>query len=613
MSAKAKRSKTAQHRPATRKRKFKHDGHRAVDLFSGFGGLTRGIEKAGFTTIMAANHNAYKVEVHEANHPNAEHWICDLVDPDSSDYHSPRDLPPAEMLVAGISCVHHSGANAAKAYAQGRSLFDFEDAEWEERVTKSERDRATAICVLQYAELHHPLVMLIECTTELVSWGDALPNKPSIGDGKTYRWWLNEVHKLGYRSRTLYLNSQFFGVPQSRDRIYIAFWDVKLPTPDLDHRPMAWCGRCDSLVESTWAWRTGVPPSGRVRYGEQYHYVCPRCSKQVVPPMTPSLKALDLSNLGTRIGDRKRPLAPASMARAERCRQRFAEFPAVLMPAKSMHGTEKHPWQPMPTQTSQQETALLSTGAVLTVAGNTFEREGSDCRSRTFAEPLWTQHATNGVGVLTPPIAGIVPYRSGNQPVLSSEPMPTQGALEAMGVLSAGVMPFRANTLPTMASEPMPTQMSDQVAGVLTAAGFIKHNGGLSEAGYRAHPLSSPLGAVTSEDTHGLLFSGWYKQAANAIDTAPHGLDDPLGTLTAKLNVGLLSAWQTALRDLKLDDCYFRMMFSHEVGTACGFDLQSQGGEFIVWGTARDQVDGFGNAVSPPVGTWCGERLGAIL
>ena len=57
---------------------------------------------AAFTTIMAANHNRYKVEVHEANHPYAEHWIADLVDPTSADYHSARDLPAADLLVAGV-------------------------------------------------------------------------------------------------------------------------------------------------------------------------------------------------------------------------------------------------------------------------------------------------------------------------------------------------------------------------------------------------------------------------------------------------------------------------------------------------------------------------------
>ena len=45
---------TAEYRPALGKRRFAHDDLVAVDLFSGFGGLTKGINDAGFTTIMAA-------------------------------------------------------------------------------------------------------------------------------------------------------------------------------------------------------------------------------------------------------------------------------------------------------------------------------------------------------------------------------------------------------------------------------------------------------------------------------------------------------------------------------------------------------------------------------
>ena len=107
---------TAQHRPAARRRRFRHDEYIAGDLFSGFGGLTQGIERAGFTAIVAANHNEYKVKVHEANHPHVEHWIADLVDPDSSDYHSVRELPPVDLLAAGVDGVNHSPANTKKAY-----------------------------------------------------------------------------------------------------------------------------------------------------------------------------------------------------------------------------------------------------------------------------------------------------------------------------------------------------------------------------------------------------------------------------------------------------------------------------------------------------------------
>lgn len=57
------------------------------------------------------------------------------------------------------------------------------------------------------------------------------------------------------------------------------------------------------------------------------------------------------------------------------------------------------------------------------------------------------------------------------------------------------------------------------------------------------------------------------------------------------------------------------MMKPAEIGRGCGFDVDfaGQAGTFIVWGSARNQVDGYGNAVSPAVGEWIGLRLRAAL
>jgi len=590
--------KTAQHRPANRRRHYRHDEYTAVDLFSGFGGLTEGIVRAGFTAITAANHNEYKVTIHEANHPEVEHWIADLVNTDSPSYHSAADLPAADLLCAGVSCVNHSQANTQKAYAQGLSLFDLDDPDYEDRVTRSERDRATANCVLHYAQKHHPRLILVECTTELQSWGFQVPGKRKVGDGSTYQWWLKQFELLGYRYRELYLNSMFFGVPQSRDRLYICMWDQQVPTPDLEHRPMSHCVRCDTIVEGVWTWKTGVPPTGSVRYGKQYSYRCPSCRSEVVPAATPSLYALDLTNLGTRIGDRKRPLAPATMARAERCRQRFADFPAVLMPITRRGTTASsgtHPWQPMRTQTSQQETAILSamlmpakatrgaerniTEPMGTQMANSFEHPGSTCRTRDLAEPLWAQLSTNSTGVLRPPVAmSVVNWQGAPRGV--DDVLPTQGGSETLGIVSSGVLPYRKNTTPTTHAEAMPTVTSDQIPGMLSAFGWFKQNG------------------------------------STGTETAPHSVMDPFGTLTSRDTTALLGAqWREALADLKLEDCYFRMMASHEIGRGCGFDVNfpNYQGTFKVWGSERDQVDGYGNAVSPQVGEFLGGRLRAAL
>lgn len=597
-NARKARPLTASHRPATRRRRFRHDELVAVDLFSGFGGLTKGIEMAGFTTIMAANHNPYKVEVHEANHPTAEHWIADLVDPEAADYHSARDLPAADLLVAGVSCVNHSQANTQKAYEQGVSLFDLDDPDFDARVTRSERDRATANCVLHYAAAHRPRMILVECTTELTSWGPAVPGRPKVGDGSTYRWWLKQFDLLNYRHKVLYLNSMFFGVPQSRDRAYWVFSDRSLPEPDLDHRPISRCHHCDQNVEAVWSWKTGLPATGSVRYGKQYEYRCSRCHRPVVPPMTPSLAALDLSTLGTRIGDRAKPLAPATMARAERCRRRFAEFPAVLMPAKAAHGSERHPWQPLSTQTSQQETAILSTGTVIAA-----HRHNGD--GQHISLPMDTVTTTHEKAVL------LAVDNFQGAPRGADVPLPTQVGSETLGLLSAGVMPYRKNTLPSLLGEAMPTVTSDQIPGLLTAAGTVQFRQGTDR---RVGGLDRPLNTVVADGAgHGLLFSGWYKENGK---TAPHPMSDALGTITAHDTTALLMAeWRAALAELRLEDCFFRMMAAHEIGRGCGFDVTfpDYDGSFVVWGSARDQVDGFGNAVSPQVGAWIGTRLRTAL
>jgi DNA (cytosine-5)-methyltransferase 1 len=107
--------------------------------------------------------------------------------------------------------------------------------------------------------------------------------------------------------------------------------------------------------------------------------------------------------------------------------------------------------------------------------------------------------------------------------------------------------------------------------------------------------VSDPLGTVVATSaSQALLFSGWQDQYTT---------------------MGSAGFWQAALADLALEDLHFRMMAAHEIGRGCGFNVDFPGhtGDFIVWGTPREQVDGFGNAVSPPIGTWIGDRLRAIL
>jgi len=207
------------------------------------------------------------------------------------------------------------------------------------------------------------------------------------------------------------------------------------------------------------------------------------------------------------------------------------------------------------------------------------------------------------------------------------EPLPAQGGSETMAVLSSGVLPYRQNTVPTVHAEAMPTVTSDQIPGLLTAAGTVQCNQGVDR---RVAGVDRPLKTVVADNHMGLLFSGWYKQnGSTGSETAAHPLTDPLGTLTTRDTTAVLTAtantaavaaeWRAVLSELTLDDCYFRMMAAHEIGRGCGFDVdfpggfQGRKGSFVVWGSARDQVDGYGNAVTPAIGEWIGGRLLPIV
>lgn len=557
---------TAPERRAPKRRRHA-DSIQALDVFAGFGGMSQALEAAGVAVIHAANHNPYAIDVHEANHPYAEHLIADFVDDSRPDYVSVADLPYADWAHLSPSCTNHSTANAQRAYLEGHSPHSIDDPEFDDHATTSERSRATMTCVLQYAAAHRPKVITVENVPEVRCWGNRVPGR-SYGDGSTFRWWCQELRALGYSYELVDLNAQFFGVPQSRDRLFIVAWADGLRRPDLAHRPVAQCVRCDRDVES-FKTEPRVPPSGRVRYGTSYHYACPSCGHRVEPPATPALAALDLTDLGPTLRERDKLPKQSTMDRIARAKARMGEFPAILMPAKALRGSERHPWQPMNTLTTQAETTLLSSGAIVVGAGNTFEWPGSDCRIRSLDKPLWTQTASNTTATLMAPV--VVPFRANTLPTGWHAPMPAQTAQQVAGLISA-MMPFRSGTLPTPLTAPTPTHTT--VEGMALLTGLVKQNGGPEDTAVRS--AFGPFGALTSVPTETLV--------------------------AARLE------FSQRLADLDVLDMHWRMLGIPEVRRGMGVD-----DDFVSWGPKRQQIAGYGNMVCPKQGQWVAERVKAIL
>jgi DNA (cytosine-5)-methyltransferase 1 len=165
----------------------------ATDLFSGGGGSTEGLTQAGVRVEVAANHWPLAVATHQANHPDTEHRTADLSEVDW------RTFPATDVLWASPSCVWH-----ARAGGRRRPPADVEQL----RRGAGAIDRATAFAVVAAAEVHRYPIVLVENVREFRDW-------------TLYRWWLDGLTALGYRTHELLLDAAEFGHAQHRRRLFV--------------------------------------------------------------------------------------------------------------------------------------------------------------------------------------------------------------------------------------------------------------------------------------------------------------------------------------------------------------------------------------------------------
>ena len=541
----------------------------AVDMFSGFGGTSGGIQAAGADVRVAANHNAHAIDVHAANFPDTEHHVADLVDVEAPTYIDPEDLPAARLLVASPSCRHHSPANSKKLYRSKRNptLLDLlAEDEGDDLYAASERSRVTMVCPLRYAAKHLPELVIIENVVEACKWG---PDR----DGSTFRWWLGEWDKLGYDHENLFLNSMAMGVPQSRDRYYGVFWRKGNPAPDLEHRLPVDCDRCgESEAAQKWKPTKKTWPLPRWgKLGPQYTYACVRCGADVDPIVPGAWTAIDWSDLGPTIGERVRPLAPKTLDRIRRGLEKFADAPAIIIPA----------------------------------AGNTYERAGQT-RARAITEPLFAQTGTLQHGIATRPflveMRGGGSVAAGQHSVLDPMHTVTAGGLHHGFVSTMVGTHEHALNQNRRLHEPLTALTTRGHHGLVTSM-YTKVNGGPTDTAW--HPVTEQLGTITGRDTTALLSALTLPLTHHHGDRARH-VGDPLATLTASRERYLAAA---PAPEIDLDAVHFRMLKPDpELRRAMAFP-----DDYELFGTQTQITAGLGNAVTPPVAAWIAQRALATL
>lgn len=545
--------------------------------------------------LVCVNHWPTAIETHRINHPQARHYVQDIATV------RPHLLVPEgylDLLMASPTCTHHSVARGGKP--------------------TSDQQRSDPWHIITWLTELRVKRLIIENVWEFTGWGpvDEATGKPiAARKGEYFNAWIQVLRSLGFEPEWRKLNAADYGDATTRQRFILMARS--------DGKPVRWPQR-------THAKR---PPEGLA----------------LVPsmkPWRPARDIIDWSLKGRSIFDRKKPLAPKTIARIyagavkhgwpqpylvilrNHMADRGLELPVPTIAANGQHiglaqpvivnmkgkSTATGSDQPLPTQTAHAA-HLFSAQPMVLSQHNTGAARGSDeplptittggagaaehpgCARPMLVEPFMLSQASGGAPRATsdpvPTIATdgahalISPYYgggSGHTCTSTQEPLPTATAVARFGV----VVPVTHTTGGPVArdvAEPLPT-MTTAKGGEFAIVMPVTHH----DASDRTqNPTVDPLPTVTGANRGELAFIT--AQHGERPGQAPrvHSVSAPAPTIAATGHVDLVEPAEGF-------DILFRMLEPHELAAAMGFTSEDQAYEFA--GTKTDKIKQIGNAVS---------------
>lgn len=509
------------------------------DYFAGAGGSSSGIMAVpGAHVQMAVNHWPLAIETHNYNHPNTDHDVASLARTDPSRYAS------TDFGWFSPECTYWSVARGDKCdydEAAEQLTLDVLDEEMDTPEAREAKWRSRMLMrdVVRFSRYHRYKAVIVENVPDILKWA-AMDR------------WLAEMVAEGYRYKIITLNSAFaqgsgMPAPQLRDRVYVVFWLAKYRTPNWNKwlRPQALCPSCGETVRALYNPKPGKRRP--MRYKAQYTYRCPKTTcrgADVQPLVLPAAAAIDLNDLGERIGDRKRPLA-------KKTRDRIAA------------GLKIH-CRPVVVETS----------------GHTFERRPG-VRTWPVDRPLGTQHTTASKSLAASPGMVVPTGGTWNDDAYSvNSPLRTRTTRES----EALVMPLEGRgpiSSIRRVHEPFRTQSTRHQDALIVP---LRNNG-------NSAPVSTPLRTFAAGGQHHALVTP--EQAAlYSYDSGQlRPLDMPMTTQTTVEGDALIGG-----EFVDVDDCTLRMLSVAEIQAGMAF-----AGRYVLLGKAkRDKVRMLGNAVTPP-------------
>ena len=504
-------------------------------MFCGAGGTSTGLaqacEEAGLElNLLAINHWDVAVDTHSKNHTSARH-ICE-----SMDNVDPRKQVPGgrlNLLVASPECTHHSRARGGKPM--------------------SDQSRASAWHIVRWAEALYIENILIENVKEFAEWSPLGSNGRPLKSrkGETFQAFIRALESLNYNVEHRVLNAADYGDPTTRQRLFIMARKrprkVEWPVPS-HHQ----AGAQETLFDQGKPWRT-------------------------------AREVIDWSIPGKSIFNRKKPLAPTTIARIAAGLQKFggAKAEPFLVVLRN-HGGGRSVDQPVPTVTAGGNHIGLCEPFIAEL------RHGKTANS--IDEPLSTVTTKGAHHALVEPF--LVEFRGshasrndGNRRVKElDQPLPTQDTSNRFALVEPFLVPFfgeREGQTPRCHSvdSPLPA-VTSHGAGALVEPFIVPLNHAASDT--RSYSLDRPMPTVTSVDAWSVIEPWLVKFYGTG---GAQGTDEPLGTITAKDRFGLVQTYGLDIR--------FRMLQPRELARAMSFPDTY---EFA--GSREFRVKQIGNAVA---------------
>ena len=448
------------------------------------------------TNLTAINHWNVAVATHTANHPSARHLCASL------DALNPRDLYKADELDAmwaSPECIFHSRARGGKPI--------------------NDQNRATAWCVVRWAEALLPSIIWVENVPEFEAWGPLIKVRRKIKikgrtvsrlvsvpdpkhKGEIFLAWCKCLEALGYRVDKRTLCAADYGDPTTRRRLFIQA--VR------GHRKICWPNP------------THAPKGDKDMFGTRR-------------PWRSAAEIIDWKLTGQSIFERKRPLSLKTLQRIEIGLKKFgikpfvfamdhtgghgngvvsAESPVSTVTTKARHGVvdpylvklrgtnnAASIYEPAPTVTAGGTHLALAEPFLVQVAhGNGKDKHGNERRVRSIKRPLGTVCGQRGDMALCEPMLLGQQSKSLLRPI--SKPVPTIATKGAIAIVEPFILPlegYYCGNTPRSIKQPIPT-VTSRGGGALCEPFLIKYYGTA-----KTRSIKDPLDTVTTKDRYGLV------------------------------------------------------------------------------------------------------------